>query len=99
MMNEYWIRWIKIDPLEYAKKMVVPEKQLIQKASEEYESQSLRNPFRIIALLLNIIFGRADGTIYKLNWVPMIYYIDFEGTLFNWEDIISDSLLSCVMVA
>ena len=67
MMTEDWIKGINIDPLEYAKKMIVLGKQLRQKASEEYECQSLRTPFRIIDLLLSRIFGREDGTIYKLN--------------------------------
>ena len=56
-------------------------------------------PFRIIALLLNRIFCRANGTIYKLNQVPLIYYTSFEGTIYNWEDFISDSLSSCVAAA
>ena len=38
MMTEDRIKGIKFDPLEYAKKMVVPRKQLRQKASGEYES-------------------------------------------------------------
>ena len=77
MLTEDWIKGININLLEYAKQMVVLGKQLRQKASIEYECQSLRTPFRIIALLLSRIFGRADQTIYKLNWVPLIYYIAF----------------------
>ena len=58
-------------------------KQLIQKETGEYESQILWTPFRIIALMLDRIFGHADGTLYKLNWIPLIYYATFEGTIFN----------------
>ena len=86
MMIEYWIKGINIDPLEYAKKMIVSRKQLRQQASGEYEFQSLRTPFRIIALLLSRIFGRGYETIYKLKWVPFIYYISLQGIVFNWED-------------
>ena len=96
MLIEDWIKGINIDPLEYAKKMVVSGNQLRQKPSGEYECQSLRTPFRITALLLSRIFGREDGTIYKLNWVPLIYYIAFQGTVFNWAYIISDSLSSSI---
>ena len=46
--------------------------------------------------MLNKIFGRAYGTIYKLNWVPLIYFIAFQGTIFNWAKIISESLPSFV---
>ena len=49
--------------------------------------------------MLNGIFGRADETMYKFNWVTLIYYIAFEGTIFNWEDIISDNLSFCVAAA
>ena len=58
-------------------KMVVPRKQLRQKVSGEYEYQSLRNLFRIIDLMLRRIFYRANGTIYNLNWMPLIYHISF----------------------
>ena len=98
-MTEDWIRGISIDPLEYAKNMVVPRKWLRQKESGEYESHSLRTPVKIMALMLTIIFGRDDGTIYKLNWVLLIYYKAFEGTTFNWVDIISDNLSSYVEIA
>ena len=57
MMTNDWIKGINIDLWVYAKRMVVPGKQLRYKESEEYESQSLRTPFKIISLMLNIIFG------------------------------------------
>ena len=49
--------------------------------------------------MLNNIFGQADGTVYNMNWVPLIYYISFEGIIFNWEVIISDNLSSSVAFA
>ena len=57
MMKNDWIKGVNIDPLECAKKMIMPGKQLRQKTSGEYESPSLRTPFKIIALMFNIIFG------------------------------------------
>ena len=99
MMNNDWIKGINIDPLECAKRMIMPGKQLRQKTSGKYESQSLLTPFRIIALMLNRIFGRVDGNLYKLSWVPLIYYVAFEGTIFNWQDIILEILSSYVTTA
>ena len=96
-MTEDWINGINIDPLEYAKKLIIAGKQLRQKESGEYECQRLRTHFRIIALLLSKIFGRAYGTIYKINSVPFSYYVAIQGIVFNWEDIISDILSSCIM--
>ena len=49
--------------------------------------------------MMNMIFGRADETLYKLSWIALIYYVSFEGTIFNWEDIISDNLSFCVAAA
>ena len=63
--------------------MMMLGKQLRQNEIGEYESQILQTPFRIIALMLNRIFGHADGTLYKVNWIPLIYYVAFEGTIFN----------------
>ena len=57
MMNNDWINGININPLECEKRMIMPGKKLHQKESGEYESQSLRTPFRIIALMLNFFFG------------------------------------------
>ena len=67
MMTDDWVKKVDIDVLECAKKMLVPGKQLRQKETGEYGSQILCTPFKIIALMLNMIFGRTDGTFYKLN--------------------------------
>ena len=53
-------------------------------------------PYRIIDLMLNNIFGKENGRLYKLSWIPLIYYVAFEGTIFNLEYIISSILSSCV---
>ena len=47
--------------------------------------------------MLNRIFFRGNGKLYKLIWIPLIYYVAFEGTIFNWVGIISSSLSSCVV--
>jgi len=46
----------------------------------------LWNPYRFIALMLNRIFGRAQGKIFKLGWIPIIFYVATQGTIFNWEN-------------
>ena len=98
-MTDDWVKMVNLDIFECAKKMMMPGKQLRQKETGEYESQILITSFRIMALMLNRIFGRADGTLYKVNWIPLIYYVAFEGTYFNWTYIISDSLSSYVDAA
>ena len=82
-MTDEWVKKVDIDILECAKKMVIIRKQLRPKETGKYEYLILWTPFRIIALMLNMNFGQADGTLYKLSWIPLIYYMAFEGTIFN----------------
>ena len=42
--------------------------------------------------MLNRIFGRAHGRSFKLEWVPIIFYVATQGTIFNWDNIVSNSL-------
>ena len=95
-MTDDWVKKVDMDIMECAKKIMVTGKQLHQKETGEYVSTRLRTPFRIIALMLNRIFCWANGILYKLSWIPLIYYVAFEGTIFNWENIISSSLSSYV---
>ena len=49
--------------------------------------------------MLNRIFGRANGKFYKIGWVLVIYFVATRGTIFNWADIVSHSLSSCIIIA
>ena len=46
----------------------------------------------------NIIFGMENGKFYKLSLLPLIYHVALEGTIFNWEYIVSSILSSCIVV-
>ena len=72
--------------------MAVPGKIFRTRPSREYDTATLRTPYRFIALMLNMIFGRAHGKIFKLGWVPIIFYVATQGTVFNWENIVSNNL-------
>ena len=41
----------------------------------EYDTTTLRTPYRFISLMLNMIFGRDHGKRFKLQWVPIIFYV------------------------
>ena len=45
---------------------------------------------------LNRIFGRANGKSFKFGWIPVIYYVATQGTIFNWASIVSNSSSSCI---
>ena len=48
---------------------------------KEYESGSLRTPYRILDLMQNRIFGRDNGKFYKIRWISLIYYVAMQGTI------------------
>ena len=79
--------------------MVAKGKTFRHKQSREYETAHLRTPFRIIALMISKLYGRADGKTYNFGWIPLMYYVAMEGTIFNWEDIATRNLSKCVNVA
>ena len=70
-----------------------------QRACSEYETSSLCTPHRLVALILNRIFGRANGKFYKIGWIPPMYHVTMQGTIFNWADSVSKNLSSCIGVA
>ena len=67
--------------------------------SGEYETSTLRTPYRFIALMLNKIFGRANGKSFKISWVPVIFFVATQGTIYNWANIVSNSFPACISAA
>ena len=49
--------------------------------------------------MLNMIFGRAHGRFFKLEWMPIIFYVATQGTIFNWANIVSNSISACLALA
>ena len=99
MMTDDWVKSVNLYIFECAKWMMVSRKQLRQKGTGEYETGSLRPPYMLISLMLNRIFGKENGKMCKLIWIPLIYHVALESTIFNWVDIVSSSLSSCIDVA
>ena len=56
-MTDKWIKDLDMDVFDCAKKMMLDRKQFHHKASGEYETANLCTPYRLIALMLNHIFG------------------------------------------
>ena len=81
-LTEDWLKEIKMDLVETLKRMLVPRKNFRTRPSREYDTATLRTPYRIIALILNRIFGRAHGKSFKLEWVPIIFYV---ATVEAWK--------------
>ena len=88
-----------MDLVKALKRMLVPGKNFRTRPTREYDTATLITHYRFIALMLNRIFGRVHGKSFKLEWVPIIFYVATQGTVFNWANIVSNSLSSCIASA
>ena len=66
---ESWLKELNLDMVDIVKKMMIPGKKLRTRPSREYETSTLHTPYRFIALMLNRIFGRANGKSLKMGWI------------------------------
>ena len=82
-LTEDWMRNIRMDLVETLKRMLMPRINFRTRPMGEYDTASLRTPYKFIALMLNRIFGRAHGKSFKLEWMPIIFYVATQGTIFN----------------
>ena len=95
-LTEDWLKTVNMDLVETLKRMLVPGKNFSTRSSGEYDTTTLRTPYRFISVTLNRIFGRAMGKSFKLDWVPIIFYVATQGTVFNWANIVSNNLSACI---
>ena len=93
---EGWLKDLNLDVVEIVKRMMIPGKKFCTMPSGEYETASLRTPYRLIVLMLNHIFRRANGNNFKIGWVPVIFFVATQGTIFNWTNIVSNNVLACI---
>ena len=98
-LTESWLKEINLDLVETIKRMMIPGKKFQTRPSGEYETTTLRTPYIFIALMLNRVFGRTHGKKFKLGWLPIIFYVATQGTIFNWETVVSSSLSACISSA
>ena len=95
-MTTCWINGLTIDYVG-CKRIVMEEgNSFRQRASGEYETTGPRTSYRLATLMLNRIFDRDDGIFYNIVWIPLIYHVTMEGTIFNWSYIFVNSLSSCI---
>ena len=95
-LTEEWLKGLDLDILDNVWRMMVPRNQFHTSPSREYETANLHTSYRLLVLMLNMIFGQANGKYYKLSWVPVIFFVATQGTIFNWANIISNNLSSCI---
>ena len=74
-LSDDWLNNIRMDLVENLKRMLLQGKHYRYRPTGYYGTASLRAPYRFIALMLNRIFGRAHGRFFKLEWIPIIFYV------------------------
>ena len=95
-MTTCWINRLTIDYVGCTRMVMEEGNSFRQRASREYETAGLRTSYRLAAPMLNGIFDRDDGIFYNIVWIPLIYHVTMEGTIFNWSYIFVNSLSSCI---
>ena len=56
-LKESWLKEVALDLVETIKRMMIPGKNFKTRPSGEYDTSTLRAPYRFIVLILNRIFG------------------------------------------
>ena len=78
------------------KRMMNPGKNFRPKPLGEYDTSTLRAPYRFIALMLNMLFGRENGKSFNIGWIPVIFFVATQGNNFIWASILSNSISPCI---
>ena len=95
-MKTDWVKILTLDYMATKNMMVVKGKTFRHKKSGEYKTAHLRTPYRMVVLILNRIFGRADERTYKFRWIPLIYHVAMVGKILNWAGIVENILYSSI---
>ena len=82
-LSNDWLDNLRMDLVETLRRMLFPGKLYRHRETEDYDTASLRAPYRFVALMLNRIFGRASGRLFKFEWVPIMFHVATQGTVFN----------------
>ena len=75
---------------------MIPGKNFRTRPSGDYDTSNLYAPYGFIALMLNRIFGKANGKSFKIGWIPIIFFVATQRTIFTWASIVSNSLSACI---
>ena len=98
-LMESWLKEVGMDLVETVKRMMIPRNNFRTIPLGEYDTSTLHAPYRFIVLMLNKIFGRENGKSFKIGWIPIIFFVATQGTIFNWASIVSNSLSACISAA
>jgi hypothetical protein len=64
--------------------------------SGEYPTTSVRTPYQYIVVILYRLYGEQDDSKFTLSLMPLIHYYVDEGLSFNWDNILSTSIVDFI---
>jgi hypothetical protein len=77
---------------EFLKDWYKPENYFKTRTSNEYPTNSLRLPYQYAVAMVCKIYREENVVKSKISWVPLIHYVTFSGSLFDWANILSSML-------
>jgi hypothetical protein len=64
-----------------------------------YGTVNLREPYIYLMALICRLHGEKDCSEFSKAWIPLAYTVAISGSSFNWGEIISKQLSTCVQQA
>jgi hypothetical protein len=96
--SKQWIYDYKLYIPECLKSWWVPRFK-VRAEENPYPTACLREPYRILAMLMARIYGEPNAANLHVSWVPLMHAIATKGITFNWSAILSTSLQYAITVA
>ena len=84
-MTLEWVAGLKLNYVDFIKKVWLVGKNFFPKGEWDYETKLLKPPYQIVAYLLCRLYNMEKPSHFKLQWTPVLYYVIVHATRFKWE--------------
>ena len=88
----YSMKWLEAQNLDVhatMKSWWVPTKRFrVKPGQTHYDTASLREPYRILAMMISRLYGEPNARDFFEKWVPLMYEVCTKGVIFNWSSIL-----------
>lgn len=75
-----------------------PEKFRVR-TDQAYKTEGLCKVYQLIAVMMSQLYGKGERDVFFGTWVPLMYVVATQGTIFNWVSILSSSLRTNIATA
>jgi hypothetical protein len=98
VLNDGLIQNFPHNPIDLLKEWYKLGKHFKTRNLNEYLTNALRFPYQYDVAMVCKLYGEPNGHKFKITWVPLIHYVTFAGSSFNWEYIISSTVIEAIVV-